>query len=180
MIYTKVLIVDVLDTQIPQYNGDPDEIHFVYAGDDRVKKYSSKSVLVPCFQQDNLDWDGVLMKLLNKCNQNTMRVRRPSWKMWDKAQEIIAEKRTTMLNIVTHPDIDFEPPCMTNVYTTPHCPKNLMFILPPPEWLGVVPIKTIVNTQGMAIMNSSLVIKVKLPEPEPEPHISLLDTLITL
>lgn len=171
-------MVDILDTQLPQYDGDPDDIQFVYVGDDRVKKCSSESVLVPCFQQD--DWDRILMKLLNKCNQNTMQIKRPGWKLWNKALAIFGERNSTMQNIITHPDIDFEPPIMTNVFTTPHCPKNLMFILPPPDWLGVVAIKAITNAHGMAIMNPSQVIKVKLPEPKPEPRISLLDTFITL
>lgn len=178
-IYESVLLVDELPPDIVStYTVDPDEVKFYYAGGDRVDKCSDENVFVPLIVEPNQDWNMILMKLLNKCNKTNIRVKQPTWNLWNKAQEIFAEHDTVMTNIIAHPGVVSQTPILTGVFTTEHCPKNLMFILPPPDCLGVVPRTG--TAQGMAIINPSLVIKVRLPGEPAQSHISLLDTLITL
>ena len=162
VIYKNILLVDNLVGNAPRYEVDNTETHFCYFGNDVIKKWSKKEeILVPCVEEENQDWDMILMKLLARCGRVRMESSRIDYTLWNKVDNIFQKNNVLMQNIITHPDIEFEPPSLMGVFKTPHCPKNQMLILPPPQFLGVIPMES-KTKHGMAVLNSSLVVKVKL------------------
>lgn len=156
------MLVDYLYGFPSKYEADTRETQFCYFGNDVIKKQSNKDDLfIPCVEEENRDWDMILMKLLARCGRARIESSRLDDTLWNKVDKIFEQKEVVMQNIITHPDIEFEPPSLMRVFKTPHCPKNQMLILPPPQFLGVIPMET-KTKQGMGILNSSLVVKVKL------------------
>jgi len=156
------LFVDYLYGFPSKYEADSREVQFYYFGNNVIKKQSNKDDLfVPCVEEANQDWDMILMKLLARCGRAKIESSQLDYTLWNKVDKIFKQKEVMMQNIITHPDIEFESPSLMGVFKTPHCPKNQMLILPPSYFLGVIPIET-KTKQGMAILNSSLVVKIRL------------------
>lgn len=174
-------MVEEIDTQIPEYEADTSESWFYYNGRDKLRKSRNQNFVVPCFKENGQDWDAILMGLLNNCNKSIIKTKQFEEEILDIADDIFVKYGVfSCKNIIAHPDNEFKLHDVARVFVTEHCPNNMMFILPPPELIGVVPCNKLEQKQGMAIVDSRLVIKVKLPTPQPKPHISLLDALIML
>jgi hypothetical protein len=179
MIYQEVLMVDMLNGMAPRYEHDSKEKMYYYAGNNIVKKHTDiEEITVPLFEYYAQDWDQILIELLNKCNQNIIQCKEPNWNMWCKVDDVYAKEEIPFTSIITHTDVDFEVPPLTKVLITSFCPKDTMFVLPAPNYLGIAP--TTDARQGMAVINSSLVVKIKKPKPKPVRRESLLDILVML
>lgn len=179
MIYQEVLMIDMLNGMAPKYEVREMERVFYYAGNNTIKKQLNlEEISVPMFEYYAQDWDQVLIELLNKCNQNIIQCKEPNWNMWTKVRDVFSKHELPFTSIITHDDVDFEVPPLTKTIITPFCPKDTMFVLPRPECLGVAPVEH--TDQGMAVINSSLVVKIQKPKPKPVRRESLLDILVML
>jgi hypothetical protein len=179
MIYQEVLMVDMLNGMAPKYEVREMERVFYYAGNNTIKKQLNREeIKVPMFAYYAQDWDQVLIELLNKCNQNIIQCKEPNWNMWCKAKDVYSKEDMSFASIITHTDVDFEVPPLTKALITPFCPKDTMFVLPAANYLGVAPVQD--TDQGMAVINSSLVVKIQKPKPKPVRRESLLDILVML
>lgn len=171
-------MVDMLNGMAPRYEHDSKEKVYYYAGNNIVKKHTGiEEISVPMFLYYAQDWDRVLIELLTKCNQNIIQCKEPNWNMWTKVRDVFSKHELTFTSIITH-DVDFEVPPFTKALITPFCPKDTMFVLPAANYLGVSPTED--TRQGMAVINSSLVVKIQKPNPKPVRRESLLDILVML
>ena len=172
-------MVDILNGMAPHYDVRDKERVFYYAGDNTIKKqFNREEIKVPLFEYYAQDWDQVLIELLMKCNQNIIQCKEPNWNMWCKAKDVYSKEEMSFASIITHTDVDFEVPPLTKTLITPFCPKDTMFVLPRPEYLGIAPTEG--TKQGMTVINSSLVVKIQKPKPKPVRRESLLDILVML
>ena len=179
MIYQEVLMVDMLNGMAPRYEHDSKEKVYYYAGNNIIKKHTGiEEISVPMFEYYAQDWDQVLIELLMKCSQNIIQCKEPNWNMWCKAKDVYSKEEMSFASIITHTDVDFEVPPLTKALITPFCPKDTMFVLPAANYLGVAPVQD--TDQGMAVINSSLVVKIQKPKPKPVRRESLLDILVML
>lgn len=177
MIYDKVLMIDSLDIQTPRYDNDFDAPMLFHTGGENSKQLAGE-VIVPCFKRRRQDWDEIMIKLLGRCKKSVLHVDKLDSNLYDIAHELFYTHTgdPKIQNVVAHHDADVQelefPPF--EIFTTKHCPKDVLFLLPPPGYTGVVPVKTLDNKQGMAVVNSSLIVKIHCR------RASLIDAMLML